>query len=114
MSTTNQSDFCNVRLSAEGAKIAGPNGQIRVTGLQGKSHFSYAFTAANPTRVLTSEWTKVLIKEAIGGVRILELAPATVPVPAKGADAPAAAPSALAAETTETAEQAPKSTKGGK
>lgn len=77
------SDFCNVRLSAAGIKAAGPGGQIRVT----VRHMSYVFTAAQSTRVLTSEWSRILSRETSGGEPVLELAPDKIaPVEAPAAE----------------------------
>ena len=64
-------DFCDVRLNAAGAAIAGADGAIAIT----TQHFSYTFTANASTRVLTSEWRKVLSVENIQGQRVLEIVP---------------------------------------
>jgi hypothetical protein len=78
---TAQSDFVDVQLSAAGVQVAGASGTITVT----TQHFSYAFTAAGGTRVLTSEWAKTLSKETVNGQKILELTPAVVVNVAQGA-----------------------------
>jgi hypothetical protein len=78
---TAQSDFVDVQLSAAGVLVAGASGSITVI----TPHFSYAFTAAGGTRVLTSEWAKTLSKETVNGQKILELTPAVVVAVPQGA-----------------------------
>jgi hypothetical protein len=96
MASTAQSDFVNVQLSAAGAQIAGADKPIRIT----TPHFSYVFTASGSTRVLASEWARLLSKEKIDGALILQLAPAVVvqvPAGASAADQLAAVKSEEAA-----------------
>jgi hypothetical protein len=69
MKTDRPGDFLNVRLSSE-AVLAGLK-SVRVSN----AHFHYEFTAETTTRVLTSEWSRVLSKEAhVFGMPILEVA----------------------------------------
>jgi hypothetical protein len=69
------SDFCNVRLSAAGIKFAGEGAQLRVT----VNRISYVFVGEASTRVLTSEWARLLSQEkTYEGEPLLELAPETV------------------------------------
>jgi len=69
MRTDRPGDFLNVRISSEAA-AAGIN-SFRVSN----AHFHYEFTAETTTRVLTSEWSRVLSKEAhVYGMPILEIA----------------------------------------
>jgi hypothetical protein len=77
MTTPAISDFVQVRLSAAGAAFAGAGAQIRIAN----GHFSYLFTEAQPTRVLTSEWRRTLSLRAFKGVALLEIAPAAAPAP---------------------------------
>jgi hypothetical protein len=76
MATVN-SDFVEVQLSAAGIQAAGVDGALRITA----AHMSYEFTPGARVRVLTSEWAKVLSRETLRGNTILELAPASAPVP---------------------------------
>ena len=64
-----KSDFIDVRLNAYGAELAGVDGVISMH----TPHFSYQFTATGKTRVLTSEWAKILSVEMINGQTILEV-----------------------------------------
>ncbi|MDR3797963.1 MAG: hypothetical protein P4K93_07410 [Terracidiphilus sp.] len=80
MATAVQSDFINVQLSAAGVAMAGKNGALQVN----TAHLSYSFTPGSPTRVLTSEWAKVLSRELYQGKPIFE------PAPAEAAPAPVA------------------------
>lgn len=98
---TAQSDFFDVQLTAAALKALGPKAQVRITGLCGRSHYSYLFTAGATTRVLTSEWRKVLSKKTLRGQPVLEIAPAAQPVAVAqpAAPAPAAPKSAPATET---------------
>jgi len=63
------SDFVDVQLSAAGVKFAGDGGTVRIA----TAHFSYAFTADTPVRVLSSEWRRVLSLKNYQGVAILEI-----------------------------------------
>ena len=80
---TNQPDFVNVQLSAAGVLAAGTSGTITIT----TPHFNYAFTASDSTRVLTSEWSKLLSKETIEGQIVLQLVPQVLVTVAQGASA---------------------------
>jgi len=72
MATTVQSDFVDVQLSAAGVAMVGADGALQITN----AHLSYKFTPGTVTRVLTSEWSKVLSRETFGGDPIFEPAPA--------------------------------------
>jgi hypothetical protein len=72
MATTVQSDFVDVQLSAAGVAMVGADGALQIAN----AHLSYKFTPGTVTRVLTSEWSKVLSRETFGGDPIFEPAPA--------------------------------------
>ena len=71
MDTTAQSDFVDIQLSAAGIAMVGANGALQITN----AHLSYKFTPGVSTRVLTSEWSKMLSRESYQGKSIFELAP---------------------------------------
>lgn len=100
-----QSDFYDVRLTAAAAKTLGTDAKLRVT----TGHFNYTFTPKAATRVLTSEWRKILKKVLIAGAVALEIvtdaAPQKKVKPADAAPAPAAPATEAAPDTS--------STKGG-
>jgi hypothetical protein len=99
--TTAVSDFVNVQLTAAGVQIAGASGSIQVTA----QRLSYKFTPGLTTRVLTSEWTKVLSKETLQGQTLFELATVATTDPQTTLDALEAEEATLKAQI---------STKGGK
>lgn len=113
---TPPSDFVNVQLSAAGVEFAGGSDTASVRISNGR--FSYAFSRKTSTRVLTSEWQKVLSLRKSNGVPILEVAtdqaarPAPKAAPAvpvtrvmspaaSHTDAPTSATTPAAASTTE-------------
>jgi hypothetical protein len=63
-----RSDFLNVRLSQDAIEAGLTS--VRVAN----AHFHYEFAADKPTRVLTSEWSRVLSKETFDGKPIFEIA----------------------------------------
>jgi hypothetical protein len=63
------SDFVEVQLSTTGVKFAGAGATMKIA----TAHFSYTFTATTPTRVLTSEWRRVLSLKTYRGAAILEV-----------------------------------------
>lgn len=65
-----RSDFLNIELTAAALKIAGPKGAVRVT----RRHIDYVFVPGAPTRVLTSEWNRVLSAQKCGGESLLQVA----------------------------------------
>lgn len=67
-------DFVDVQLTAEGAALAGANGAIQIS----TAHLSYKFTPGSTTRVLISEWRKVLSSSAIEGKVLFEVAPVPI------------------------------------
>ncbi|ACO32195.1 MULTISPECIES: hypothetical protein [Acidobacterium] len=67
------SDFVEIQLTAAAAKLA----PVRVA----TGRWSYLFEAGKTQRVLTSEWSRVLSKERVGGELAFELAPASASVP---------------------------------
>jgi sulfur relay (sulfurtransferase) DsrC/TusE family protein len=88
--TQKPSDFVEVQLTADGAKVA----PVRITN----GHFVYKFKPGATQRVLTSEWSKIISKEKWQGKPLFELvpdAPAAAAVPA-----PAATPKPAAAQST--------------
>jgi hypothetical protein len=78
---TAQSDFVDVQLSAAGVAMVGADGSLQITN----AHLSYKFTPGASTRVLTSEWSRVLSKELFRGEPIFEIAPAEADADATGA-----------------------------
>jgi len=86
MATPAKSDFVNVQLSPAGAKVSG--GTLRIA----TPHLNYVFTASGSTRVLTSEWSKVLAHQAVHGQRLLQLVTVIEPVQTQPAAAKAAPP----------------------
>jgi len=87
---TPPSDFVQVQLSPSGAALAGESGVVRISN----GHFSYVFSAT-PTRVLTSEWARVLSLKVCQGQPILMLAPDVAALkPAKPAPSRANYPTA--------------------
>lgn len=66
---TATSDFVEVQLSAAGEKLAGAGGTVRIA----TAHFSYAFMATTPVRVLSSEWRRALSLKTYQGAAILEI-----------------------------------------
>jgi hypothetical protein len=101
--TATQSDFVNVQLTAAGVQAAGVNGVIQINA----HRLSYKFTPGSTTRVLSSEWTKVLSKQMLQGKAIFELASTT-------ADPQTTLNALEAEEATLKAQIAQAATKGGK
>ena len=101
-----QSDFVNIELSAAGLAMAGKNGAVRVTN----RHMNYLVTAGSNTRVLTSEWSRVLSQQKVGDAQIFQIVPAAAPAPVSSSPAPAPTPAPAAAPKTPIAPSAP----GGK
>ena len=73
------SDFYDVQLTPEAEEITG--GQARHLG----EHLDYTFTSGETTRVLTSEWKRILSKLNVDGVPMLMIAPTVVPAPPEAA-----------------------------
>jgi hypothetical protein len=76
--TQKPSDFVQVQLSAAGIAFAA-GGPVRVSN----AHFSYEFSPGVPVRVLTSEWSRMLANETVGGKSILEIAAGPAAPPAE-------------------------------
>lgn len=85
------SDFLSVELSAAGVAFAGEGGVVRISA----AHFSYSFAAGKPVRVLTSEWSRTLVKEMHDGQPLLKVAE----TPSPSGVAALAAPKALTQKT---------------
>jgi hypothetical protein len=100
-----ESDFYDVRLTAAGAKLA----QVRVQA----AHIDYLFAPGETTRVLTSEWRKLLSCQIVDGHALLEIAPPSAPAKPTPTSVPEESPQAQPAPQPSAAAEA-KSTKGGK
>lgn len=105
---TNNSDFVDVQLSADGiAAVGGAKGSLGIR----RMHMNYTFTPGTPVRVLTSEWAKTLSMAQIKGKSIFELAPATIPGAAAGTTASAQLKKLKADEATLAAQAAKEGSK---
>jgi hypothetical protein len=113
MTSAVQSDFVDVQLSAAGLAMVGVDGALQIAN----AHLSYKFTPGKSTRVLTSEWAKLLSKETIQGQNVLELAPVvvvSVPQGASAADELAAVKTEEAALSAQIADQSKPAARGSK
>ncbi len=70
-----KTDFVELQLSEAGLAMAGKGGVLQIA----TARLVYKFTAGSTTRVLTSEWSRVLSREMYQGQPIFEVAPAAAP-----------------------------------
>lgn len=92
------SDFVDVQLSAAGLALTGEEGALHISN----GRLAYRFAPGSTTRVLTSEWTRVLSRETRDGQALLEAVVAPAAPPRRSAAAapiaPATTPEPAAAE----------------
>jgi hypothetical protein len=63
-------DFVDIELTPAAAAVVGDGGALRIA----TQHIDYTFTPGKSVRVLSSEWTRVLSRESLGGELLLQVA----------------------------------------
>lgn len=77
MTTTKPSDFVMVQLTETAQKLD----TVRIS----TAHFTYEFKGAEPVRVLTSEWSRLLQYESRSGKELFQIAAVAIPAPVPAA-----------------------------